>query len=186
MTDQGFDAGPDFSGVSEQAAEARAALKRTAEEGRTAARLLSEEFELAGDSIVQSLEGAARSGEFSFRAMAETIAQSLAQLALDRYVLEPFPDLFGRAASGLGDLVTGVIGQRAEGGPVLAGEAYLVGERGPEVFTPGQAGAISPMGAAPMNITIIAQGQAEDSVRRSERQIAAAVARAVQQGGRSL
>ena len=31
----------------------------------------------------------------------------------------------------------------------MAGERYLVGERGPEVFTPGQSGAVSPLGGAP-------------------------------------
>lgn len=31
-------------------------------------------------------------------------------------------------------------GQRAEGGPVAAGQSYLVGEQGPELFTPGGSG----------------------------------------------
>jgi phage-related minor tail protein len=33
---------------------------------------------------------------------------------------------------------------RAAGGPVTAGGAYVVGERGPELFTPGVSGTISP------------------------------------------
>jgi hypothetical protein len=37
--------------------------------------------------------------------------------------------------------------RRAAGGPVAAGTSYLVGERGPELFTPGASGAISPNGA---------------------------------------
>jgi TP901 family phage tail tape measure protein len=40
----------------------------------------------------------------------------------------------------------GVDGARAGGGPVRAGGTYLVGERGPELFTPGRSGAISPYG----------------------------------------
>ena len=36
---------------------------------------------------------------------------------------------------------------RAFGGPVLQGKSYLVGERGPELFTPGASGAITPNGA---------------------------------------
>jgi hypothetical protein len=35
-------------------------------------------------------------------------------------------------------------GARAGGGPVSAGTTYLVGERGPELFTPSSAGAITP------------------------------------------
>jgi soluble cytochrome b562 len=34
--------------------------------------------------------------------------------------------------------------RRARGGPVSSGHAYMVGERGPEVFTPGRAGSVSP------------------------------------------
>jgi hypothetical protein len=34
--------------------------------------------------------------------------------------------------------------RRARGGPVSSGHPYLVGERGPEVFTPGRAGSVSP------------------------------------------
>ncbi len=38
-------------------------------------------------------------------------------------------------------------GARANGGPVSAGSAYLVGERGPEIFMPGSSGAIAPNAA---------------------------------------
>ncbi len=43
---------------------------------------------------------------------------------------------------------------RAAGGPVMAGEAYTVGERGPELFVPRQSGAIVPIGGGGMSITI--------------------------------
>jgi len=50
---------------------------------------------------------------------------------------------------------------RALGGPVAGGRSYVVGERGPEMFTPGAAGTITPnnqMGGSPTNInfTIVA------------------------------
>lgn len=35
---------------------------------------------------------------------------------------------------------------RASGGPVVAGQTYLVGEKGPELFTPGVSGGITPNG----------------------------------------
>lgn len=38
---------------------------------------------------------------------------------------------------------------RAEGGPVSAGHTYLVGERGPEIFTPNRSGTIIPNHAVP-------------------------------------
>lgn len=37
---------------------------------------------------------------------------------------------------------------RAQGGPVYTGHQYMVGERGPELFTPGQSGSITPNGTA--------------------------------------
>jgi hypothetical protein len=48
--------------------------------------------------------------------------------------------------------------KRAVGGPVSADRSYLVGERGPELFTPGSGGFITPNnrmgGGASMNITV--------------------------------
>lgn len=46
-----------------------------------------------------------------------------------------------------------VSGARAEGGPVRAGEAYTVGERGQETFVPNTNGTILPYGAGGPNIT---------------------------------
>lgn len=46
----------------------------------------------------------------------------------------------GRAAGAMLDGME----QRASGGPVQAGRTYLVGERGPELFSPGRSGFISP------------------------------------------
>ena len=45
-------------------------------------------------------------------------------------------------------------GPRAGGGPVSTGQAYLVGERGPELFMPKQAGNIIPGGQAGAGVTV--------------------------------
>jgi hypothetical protein len=44
----------------------------------------------------------------------------------------------------------GIKGARALGGPVTAGDAWLVGEKGPEVFVPSANGNIIPNGGIPM------------------------------------
>jgi hypothetical protein len=52
-------------------------------------------------------------------------------------------------ASGIGGAIGSALGfggGRATGGPVSSGMAYVVGERGPELFVPGQSGAIVPNG----------------------------------------
>lgn len=37
-----------------------------------------------------------------------------------------------------------ISGARATGGPVSGGKSYLVGERGPEIITPGVSGYVTP------------------------------------------
>lgn len=66
----------------------------------------------------------------------------------------------------------GIDGTRAEGGPVFAGRGYLVGERGPELFSPGVTGTITPnhaLGSAPeMKVTVI--NNAANVVQTEQRQ----------------
>jgi hypothetical protein len=68
--------------------------------------------------------------------------------------------------------LAGVSGARANGGPVMGGGTYLVGERGPELFTPGTSGNITPNGGfgGGGNITINVNGgdpqQVVDALRR--------------------
>jgi hypothetical protein len=47
-----------------------------------------------------------------------------------------------------GYLNTGGVPRRAGGGPVMSGRAYMVGERGPEMFVPGSSGTVVPGGAS--------------------------------------
>lgn len=70
-----------------------------------------------------------------------------------------------KATKGIGSIFGLFGGARANGGPVTAGRTYLVGERGPELFTPSSSGAIIPNGALQgmtgggrvINITVNAQ-----------------------------
>lgn len=86
------------------------------------------------------------------------------------------------------------IGQRATGGPVSPGGMYLVGERGPELFTTSRAGFISPLAsaglrglnnAAPVfNINVTHTGLAVDSPRL-QRDIVEALTRYGRRNGRA-
>jgi hypothetical protein len=70
------------------------------------------------------------------------------------------PGLAAAAMGAMFALVKGLIGQigaRAFGGPVAAGQPYLVGERGPELMVPGSGGRIVPnnrLGGDTYNVTI--------------------------------
>ena len=62
------------------------------------------------------------------------------------WVREKFASL-GSSIKGVftgGDAPAPIDGARAEGGPVSAGKNYLVGERGPEIFSPSSSGSIIP------------------------------------------
>ncbi|MBB6427531.1 tail tape measure protein [Sphingopyxis sp. JAI128] len=76
---------------------------------------------------------------------------------------------------------------RATGGPVSAGRAYRVGERGPELFVPTASGRIETGGGQPRNIaiTVNVHGQTGSEPQRlaqTGRQLARAVRRAVASG----
>jgi len=60
-------------------------------------------------------------------------------------------------------------GARATGGPVMGNKSYLVGERGPELFTPGTSGNITPNNAlgGGQNITVNVNGGDPDAVVRA-------------------
>lgn len=150
---------------------ARAALEGfAAGPARRAADEIGASFDRAGVRIANALGRAARLGELSFRRMAKSVLEELARLALDR--------VFGKAA---------FFGARAAGGAVNLGGSYLVGERGPELFTPRQAGHIAPLGAAPVSVHFhLGAGADAESITRHQGQIAAQIARAVAYGRRNL
>jgi hypothetical protein len=70
-------------------------------------------------------------------------------------VSDPFAAMAGAAKIDLSGLQF-----RANGGPVMSGSSYIVGERGPELFTPGTSGSITPNGGfgGGGNVTINVNG----------------------------
>lgn len=77
-------------------------------------------------------------------------------------------------------------GGRAAGGPVTEGRAYVVGERGPEIFIPERAGRVEPMGSAGarvVNISVnvaVPENASRQLMERSAAQVARAVRRALE------
>ncbi len=58
-------------------------------------------FEVASNRIANALQSAARTGEFSFSQMAESIARDLARIAVQELIAEPIQGLFNSASSSL-------------------------------------------------------------------------------------
>lgn len=161
--------------------EAGAEIERIAREQiAPAAAIIDDAFARAAQSIQSNLSRAAARGEISLKKLAQSLTRDLGRAAIDSFIRKPIESLLSNA------LGAGFGGARANGGPVARGASYLVGERGPELFTPGRAGEVRPLSAAPVTVNIALGGAVDaESFRRSETQIAAGVARALARARRN-
>lgn len=90
------------------------------------------------------------------------LLDDLATLIIRLTVIKPLAESIASSlggGGGLGGLLSGIVssvfgGARASGGPVTGGKAYLVGERGPELFVPKVSGAIAPNNALGGGVTV--------------------------------
>ena len=145
----------------------------------------------AGALIENALGRAIRTGKFGFEDLKRVALSVLAEIANSavRSALgggdssgggQGGGGLLALGLSALGSLLGGSPG-RATGGPVSPGRAYMVGERGPELFVPTSSGAVvAPRqgGARDVRISIAVNapaGSAPEALARSSRQVARAV-----------
>lgn len=151
---------------------------------------LGDAADVAGRRIEGALLRAVRTGKFGFDDLRRVALSVLAEIA--RGALQSgLGSIGGGGAGGLLGIASGLIGGlfgapgRATGGPVGPGTAYVVGERGPELFVPTSAGRIETgsRGGRDIRITVNVGGGAAGDPQRmaaSGRQIAAAVRRAIE------
>jgi phage-related minor tail protein len=156
-------------------------------------------FAKAGDVLERGLLSAIRRGSLGFDDLKRAAVRTMDEIAAQA-VKSGIGSLFsgGSAGSGgggaIGQLLSGAIGSllglpgRATGGPVAPGQAYVVGERGPELFVPTSAGRVDTAGSAPardvrVSIQLAAPRgtTAPTALRRSSRQVASAVRRAMRE-----
>jgi len=137
----------------------------------------------------------------NFRSLGDVAQSVLRQILADLIKLHIQQLIMGTLANALG-LATGSVGGpvnllagtpygggQATGGPVSAGTAYTVGERGRETFVPRVPGYIVPNNDNPspmtFNVTVNSSGKMSDSeARRTGRQIASAAQRQMAQSRR--
>lgn len=166
--------------------------------------ILVEGFSRAGDVLERGLTGALRRGTLGFEDLRRTalavlddiagqaINAGLGALGVGGAGLGRQGGTAGPGRGGgldLGGLLGAILGLpgRATGGPVAPGRGYLVGERGPELFVPTSAGRVEPNAggaagrAVNVSIRVVAPpgAGAPESLRRSSRQVAQAVKRAL-------
>lgn len=152
---------------------------------------LLEGFNRAGNVLERGLLGAIRRGSLGFDDLKRVALSTVNEIAA-----QALGSLFqgnGGSAGGvfnLGGLVGSILGLpgRATGGNVSPGRAFLVGERGPELFVPTSAGRIDAgalAGSGPREVrvsinVVTPQGSsAPQALQRSGRQVASAVRRAL-------
>ena len=82
----------------------------------------------AGQMLEDSLASAIATGKADFSALGDHIRQVLAKAIVQKFITGPIMGLFGLA----------------KGGPAKAGQPYIVGEEGPELFVPNQSGTVVP------------------------------------------
>ena len=146
----------------------------------------------AGRAIERSLTRAVMTGKLGFEDLKRLALAVMADIARAAIRTGIGTVLGGAGASGggllsLGASIAGALfgaPGRATGGPVSAGRAYRVGERGPEWFVPTASGRVEAAGGAVRNIaiTVNVRGDGASEPQRlaqTGRQLARAVRRAV-------
>ena len=165
---------------------------------RTLDSSLLDGFSRAGNVLENGLLSALRRGSLGFDDLRRVAFSALNEIAAHA-LQSGISSLFGGGSGGsggLGNLIGQTIGAlfglpgRATGGPVSPGRAFIVGERGPEVFVPTAAGRIETggglgQGGSDVRVAIqlaVPRGTAAPAaLQRSSRQIASAVRRSLQQ-----
>ena len=154
-------------------------IKRNTEE----AKKLNDAFKQIGDDIatgisdalVDAIEGTRSLGEAA-RAIINDLASSLLRLGINTFLSGAFGGIF-----------KGLAGEMANGGQAMAGRSYLVGERGPEIFTPKSSGTVIPnnqIGGGGIvnniNVNVSAEGMQADANENRGKELGVALASAIQ------
>lgn len=122
------------------------AMKRIfGESGRGEIEKTNSLVQQLGLTFESAFENAIVRGE-GLRGVLQAIGRDILRIFVRKNITEP-------AGEFLSGLFAGIFGgARADGGPVFGGRAYLVGERGPELFVPRGSGTIVPGAAASISI----------------------------------
>ena len=142
-------------------------------------------------SLVENIKGAIN-GTQSFGQAMTNVLNNIKNKLMDRALSNLFSGI-GDAVFGdggkkkgiFGGFLGGIFGKKAKGGPVRAGKSYLVGERGPELFTPASSGNITAnnkMGGGSVNISVAvdASGSTVQGDGASANQLGNEIAAAIQ------
>jgi hypothetical protein len=109
--------------------------------------------QFVGDNMVDILSGiatGATTAEDALKGLVDQLLRAMLQaMLLGQGPLAGLFGLGGGTSTGVGGMVGMMFGgARAGGGPVMPGRAYMVGEKGPELFVPRMAGVVQSSGGS--------------------------------------
>jgi len=111
----------------------------------------------AFNAMTDALVNFVMTGKNNFRGFANAVIADIMRIAVRQAIVQPI-------AQGLmGAFGFATAPPRALGGPVSGGSAYLVGERGPELFVPSTSGNIVPNGGSG-NVTVNIRNEGGEKV----------------------
>ena len=170
-----------------QVKEAADAKKKAQDEEAKRVKKLAGQYQgiadTLADGVVNALKGAV-DGTASLADAATSLLNDLANqlLQVARNMLF-FGNLTGSLTKGgglLGSLFSGFL---ADGGTAMGGRSYVVGERGPELFTPGRTGSVTPnsaLGGANVVVNVDASGSSAQGDGQQAKALGQAIGAAVQ------
>jgi len=145
--------------------EAKSAMEEVTEVHQTFFDRFSDQITSYKDQFTEAFIDLPSKGMESFKDMFDSILKDVLRFQIKKSITEPL-------SGGLNSWLTGITG-RASGGPVYGGNSYIVGEAGPELFSPGASGAITPnnaLGGMNVNIQVVGSAIPSNASVRVEQQ----------------
>ena len=119
------------------------AFDRFAAEANNTRQVVNDIADSFANNLSNTIATFVTTGKASFKEFANALLGDIARIIARLLVVQALSSLGG--GSGLGGLLGAgaSAGARASGGPVNKNKSYLVGENGPEMFTPGENGRVT-------------------------------------------
>jgi TP901 family phage tail tape measure protein len=142
----------------------------------------------AFDALIEGSENFGASLRKIASGVLKDIAKQLIQIYVINQAISAISNLFGPKPSGFASGVKfspsafsgpSLLPGRAKGGSVMSGQSYMVGERGPELFSPGRSGGIAPTGSFGGSTNVVVNVDASGSSVEGDQAQAKALGNAI-------
>ena len=146
---------------------------------------LNQVYRSIGSAVSDGIVNALTAAVEGTKSLADVASQTLRQVANILLQFGVNTALGGLSTvGGTGSIFSKLFGGfRASGGTVTGGRSYMVGEKGPELFTPGRTGSIAPSGSfggANVVVNVDASGTQAQGSQPNAKALGAAIGAAVQ------